>query len=78
MPNALLKPGEVALTLGISRSLAYQLIRQGAIPFVRISKRAVRVRPCDLEAYIQENILSRGFTPLFSDSQILDRSKISS
>ena len=51
----LLKPDEVASLLNISRSFAYQLLQTGAIPAVRLG-RACRVRPQDLEAYIENNI----------------------
>ena len=53
--NQLLKPNEVAIALNISRSFAYFLIRTGQIPSVRIGQSAVRVRPQDLETYIQQN-----------------------
>ena len=55
--NRLLKAGEVASLLNISRSFVYQLIQTGIIPVVRIGK-ACRVRPQDLEAYILQNIHS--------------------
>jgi len=48
----LLKAADVARVLSISKALAYQLIRQGLIPVVRINH-AVRVKPCDLNAYIE-------------------------
>ena len=51
----LLKPVEVATMLGISRSFAYQLLQTGVIPVVRIGT-ACRVRPQDLETYIEQNI----------------------
>ena len=51
----LLKPMEVASLLSISRSFAYQLLQTGTIPVVRIGK-ACRVRPQDLETYIEQNI----------------------
>ncbi|MFH0782566.1 MAG: helix-turn-helix domain-containing protein [Pseudomonadota bacterium] len=51
----LLKPAEVASLLSISRSFAYQLLQTGVIPVVRIGK-ACRVRPQDLEVYIEKNI----------------------
>ena len=51
----LLKPGEIATTLNISRSFAYHLLQTGAIPVVRLGK-AVRVRPQDLERYIEKNL----------------------
>jgi excisionase family DNA binding protein len=64
--NRLLKAGEVASLLNISRSFAYQLIQTGIIPVVRIGK-ACRVRPQDLEAYIMQNIHSEvdGLQPHF-------------
>ena len=54
----LLKPVEVASLLSISRSFAYQLLQTGVIPVVRIGK-SCRVRPQDLEAYIEQNIHSQ-------------------
>lgn len=51
----LLKPDEVATLLSISRSFTYQLLKTGAIPVVRLGN-ACRVRPQDLEAYIEQNI----------------------
>jgi len=53
----LLKSDDVARILNISRSMAYLLMERGDIPTVHIS-RAVRVRPKDLEQYIQGNISS--------------------
>jgi excisionase family DNA binding protein len=43
----LLKGNDVARMLNISRAFAYQLMRQGEIPTIRISN-AVRVRKEDL------------------------------
>jgi excisionase family DNA binding protein len=48
----LMKAIDVAKRLNICRSLVYQLMQRGEIPTVRINS-AVRVRPGDLEAYIQ-------------------------
>ncbi len=56
MVLSLLKPQAVADALGISRRQAYQLMQQGDIPTVRIGRRSVRVRPQDLELYIQSNL----------------------
>jgi excisionase family DNA binding protein len=50
----LLKGNDVARVLNISRAFAYQLMRQGEIPTVRIGN-AVRVRREDLLAYIDHN-----------------------
>jgi len=47
----LLKPADVAEVLSVSKALVYRLIQQGAIPSVRINH-AVRVKPCDLDAFI--------------------------
>lgn len=49
----LLKAEDVAEILSISKSLAYRLIQQGFIPSVRIN-RAVRVKPSDLNAFIEQ------------------------
>jgi excisionase family DNA binding protein len=54
----LLKPVEVAGYLQISRSFAYHLLQTGAISTVRLGK-TCRVRPQDLEAYIQQNLHSQ-------------------
>lgn len=53
----LLKPREVAGLLNVSRSYAYQLLQSGAIPTVHIGK-SRRVRPQDLEVYIEHNTYS--------------------
>lgn len=55
--DALLKAEEVAEILNISRSFAFQLMRRGEIPTVRLGK-SVRVRPADLQQYIVENLHS--------------------
>lgn len=49
----LLKGEEVADILYVSRSMAYLLMRRGDLPSLRIGN-AVRVRPEDLEAYIEQ------------------------
>jgi excisionase family DNA binding protein len=51
----LLKGEEVADILQVSRSFAYQLLRQGDIPVVRLG-RAVRVRSEDLQRFIESNV----------------------
>jgi len=55
MEVRLLKNDEVAEILQISRSMAYALMKRGDIPTVRIGT-SVRVRPEDLEKYIEENV----------------------
>ncbi|HOQ68439.1 MAG TPA: helix-turn-helix domain-containing protein [Anaerolineaceae bacterium] len=57
----LLKGNDVARVLNISRAFAYQLMRQGEIPTVRIGN-AVRVRKEDLLAYIDHNRRNFGLT----------------
>jgi len=49
----LMKPIEVAKYLNISKSLVYQLIQSGDLPVIRI-KSAVRIKPEDLFAYMEQ------------------------
>lgn len=63
MLEHLLKPTDVATTLGVSRSFAYQLIKSGDLPSVRIG-RTVRVRPQDLETFIQFNVAGKKLNDL--------------
>ena len=55
IPDKLLKASDVAQILSISRALSYRLLQQGEIPVVRIN-RSVRVRPADLERFIQKRL----------------------
>jgi excisionase family DNA binding protein len=48
----LLRLEDIAERLAISRSMAWKLIATGELRAVRIG-RALRVRPADLEAYIE-------------------------
>lgn len=48
----LLRLDEVAERLSISKSMAWKLVAYGQLRSVKIG-RAVRVRPADLEAYIE-------------------------
>lgn len=50
----LLRAHDVAQRLGISRSLAYQLMQRGEIPTIRFGD-TVRVKDCDLEEYINRH-----------------------
>ena len=52
----LLKPEEVAYKLGLSKSMVYKLMQQGIIPCVKIG-RSVRVRPVDLEDFINQQLV---------------------
>ena len=58
--NILLKADEVANLLNISLSLAYRLMQSGEIQTAKI-KRAVRVRPEDLEIYIQRCLVDNQY-----------------
>lgn len=51
----LLRAREVAKILNVSQALAYRLMQMGEIPCVRIGT-AVRVRPEDLDSYIEANL----------------------
>jgi excisionase family DNA binding protein len=55
MTRRLLKGEDVAGILQVSKSFAYQLIRCGDIPSIRLG-RAVRVRPEDLQRFIESNV----------------------
>lgn len=52
--DRLLRIGEVASRINISRSLAYRLVKSGNIPSVHIGS-SVRVREGDLEEFIQRS-----------------------
>jgi excisionase family DNA binding protein len=58
----LLTAEQVAERLQISQSFAYTLMSRGEIPTVRMG-RSVRVRPQDLEKYIESNIHNPTSTP---------------
>ncbi len=51
----LLKAADVAEILNISKSFAYQLMKGYELPSVHIGN-ARRVRSCDLETFIEQNI----------------------
>jgi excisionase family DNA binding protein len=53
MDSRLLKPAEVAEILQVSKALAYNLLKRGEIPTVRIGV-TVRVRREDLRRYIND------------------------
>lgn len=54
MDRLLLRPMEVAEVLGIGRSRAYELIREGQLPTVRLG-RSVRVPADRLREWIEAN-----------------------
>jgi prophage regulatory protein len=53
MENMLLKPGEVAQTLRIGRSLVYGLLASGELPSIRVG-RCIRVPKASLDKWISE------------------------
>ena len=55
MESRLLTGHEVARKLNISKSFAFLLMQRGAIPTVRLG-RLVRVRPEDLDKFIEQSI----------------------
>lgn len=55
MLTKLLKSEEIAQLLGVSKSFAYKLIRQGMVPSVRMG-RSVRVRQEDLDIFISSSV----------------------
>ena len=55
-PPQLMRVTEVAKKLCVSRSMAYKLVQQGDLPSVRIGK-SVRVRPIDLQNYIESRLI---------------------
>lgn len=55
LSEKLLKASEVAELLNISRAFAYQLMNRGELRTVAIGT-ARRVRPKDLQHYIEKNI----------------------
>lgn len=71
---SLLTAQDVAKVLHVSVALAYRLITEGQLPGVRFG-RTVRVRPEDLENFIQNNMTNSshqngvGNFGLFSNTQ---------
>ena len=59
MTDRLLKGGDVATVLGISRSLAYRMMRTGEIQSIRFG-RTIRVRPEALERFLQARTMKNG------------------
>ena len=59
MTDRLLKGGDVATVLGISRSLAYRMMRTGEIQSIRFG-RSIRVKPEALEKFLKERTMKNG------------------
>lgn len=60
MPDQLLTLPQVAKILQVSRSGAYLLAARGELPCIRIGRRAIRVHPRDLEAFLESRRSSGG------------------
>lgn len=58
MPLRLFTVDEVRAELNIGRTLVYQIVESGALPVVRVGH-ALRVRPADLDAFIEANLSCR-------------------
>ena len=54
----LLKAEDIASILNISLGFAYLLMKRGDVPTIRLG-RAVRVRPSDLEDFMQNRLISQ-------------------
>lgn len=54
-PVLLMKVPEVAEQTGLATSYVWRLVAQGELPVVRIG-RTVRIRPVDLERFIEERL----------------------
>jgi len=55
MEGKLLKSQEVAEKLGVSKSYVYQLISNGELPVVRLGEKAIRIRPEDLDRFLEKS-----------------------
>jgi excisionase family DNA binding protein len=62
-PENLLTMDEVAARLAIRKYAAYQLTWTGDLPVVRVGRRRVRVRPEDVAAYIDRQLVQRRRLP---------------
>ena len=64
--ETLLTAVEVAQVLRLKKSCVYRLMGKGSIPTVRVTdglrKNALRVRPSDLETWLERRKLSKRFT----------------
>ena len=54
----LLRPREVAVATGLSRSMVYELINRGELPAIRVGK-SVRVPVADLQDWIREQAMQQ-------------------
>ncbi|MBI2760050.1 MAG: helix-turn-helix domain-containing protein [Chloroflexi bacterium] len=59
MDRLLLRPVEVGDVLGVSRAMAYKLVRDGVVPSIRIG-RSVRVPADRLRAWVEARAAESG------------------
>lgn len=58
-PEKLLTVEEVAEILRVSLTTVYRRIQSGELPYIKLGHRQVRVKPEDLEAYIDAHRIAR-------------------
>ena len=69
----LLKAEDLASILNISKGFAYLLMKRGDVPTVRLG-RAVRVRPSDLEDFMQNSLISQEDT--LNNREVFNRTEV--
>jgi|GEM_PF-6568485 excisionase family DNA binding protein len=78
MASQLLKAAEVAEILGLHSRTPYDLARDGLLPVVRLSRRAVRFRREDVEQFIRDHLVTasraaQGLPDHVEDKDVLGR-----
>ena len=58
--DALLTLKQVSSFLGVSTRQVYRLIAEGKIPVLKVGKRSPRVRPSDIEKYLESCTVQHG------------------
>jgi excisionase family DNA binding protein len=58
MASNLLRAPEVAAILGLNPRAPYELAKDGRLPVVRLSRRAVRFRPEDVDRFIRDRLVA--------------------
>lgn len=59
MEKMVLSVGEAAQALGVGVNLAYDLVRQGVLPSIRLGAKRIVVPRAALEEFIRESALRR-------------------
>lgn len=55
----LLTVAQAAEELGVKRTKFFELVRREGLPIVRLGSRSVRVRPKDLQQWIEQRVEKR-------------------